>query len=126
MGKAINYEVKQASLKHSKMVVDMYGNLSGWRRYYRAYSKVDFKLTFREYEVLENGLLMFIDCRDYNYPVFAKMFLRSLLRSFELFEGRYLCSIGEKNYEFIMMIEICRENLEAIGNELFEDFLVGS
>jgi hypothetical protein len=114
--------VSVATVKHARMVAEIALILFKNRDYYQKYVKCDLKLKFREYEVLELGLLGLINSRNYNPPVIELKYLNSILKSFELLEGRYLSSIGEKNYPFIMALEVCREHLSHIGSELFEEF----
>lgn len=114
--------VKVASVKHAKLIYQIAGIMLKHRNYYKKHCEYDIRLKFREYEVLALGLLGLIDYYNYNPPVIELKYLTSILKSFELLEGRYLSSIGEKNYEFIMGLEVCREHLELIGIELFENF----
>lgn len=114
--------VKVATVKHAKLINEIAGILLKHRNCYKKYVECDIKLKFREYEVLELGLLGLINCQNYNPPVIELKYLNSILKSFKLLEGRYLSSIGEKNYNFIMSLEVCREHLNNIGFELFDDF----
>lgn len=114
--------VQVATVKHVQSINEMVSILFRHRNYYKQYAACDLKLKFREYEVLEIDLQSLVSCHEFNPPVIELWYLNSVLKSFELLEGRYISSIGEKNYEFMMALEVIREALELIGIALFDDF----
>lgn len=114
--------VKSPTVKHAKMIIDCKNYISDQRKYYKSYSAVNMSCKFKEYEVLELAMLSLINNREFNPPVIEFTYLSSVVRSFKLLECRYLSSVGEKNFDFIMVLEHCREVLELIGIELFYEF----
>lgn len=117
-----DYQIKQVQVAHAKQLLTIFNDLERWKIYYRDYSRVDLKLKFREYDILFDGLGSLINTADYNVPVISEKYLYSLLRSFAMLENRYLYSIGEKNYEFLIMIRFSKQKLELIGEQIFDDF----
>lgn len=115
-----DYQIKQLRLQHAKILLDIFNDLEEWKKWYLEFTKFYLGFNYSEFIVLINGLGDCINSVDYNYPVIGEKYLTSLIKSFEMFEARYLCSISEKNYAFVTLLELSLQKLKLMKSEIFE------
>ena len=88
--------------------------------YYGEYCKLNCELSVKEFCCLQQGIIELVNQSiKFRYTI-SVYNLSSVLKSFKMLQNRYLHSVGEKNFDFVIFLQDASKELSIMLEQVTE------